>query len=95
MFLKLSFAVFGLPFVFNGSLYAIGPLFVLSCLSACPGCDVGLLKPNGLMDQDECWHTGRPRPWPHCVRLGPSSPSPKGAQPPIFVIIIIISLINT
>ena len=27
-------------------------------------------------------HAGRPRPWPHCVRCGPSSPSPKTAQPP-------------
>jgi len=27
---------------------------------------------------------GRPQPRPHCVRWGPSSPSPKEAQPPIF-----------
>jgi len=27
---------------------------------------------------------GRPWPWPHCVRWGPSSPSPKGAKPPNF-----------
>ena len=40
-------------------------LSVLSCLSVC---DVGVLWPNGLMDQDEAWHAGRPRPWPHCVR---------------------------
>jgi len=33
------------------------------------------------MDQDETWHGGRPLPWPHCVRLGPSSPSPKGHSP--------------
>ena len=33
------------------------------------------------MDQDETWHTGRPRPWPHCVRWGPSSPFPKGRSP--------------
>jgi len=26
-------------------------------------------------------HAGRPRPWPHCVRWGPRSPSPKGAHP--------------
>jgi len=51
------------------------------CLS---DCDVAVLWPNGLTDQDETWHAGRPRPWPHCVRWGPSSPSPKGAQPPIF-----------
>jgi len=36
------------------------------------------------MDQDETWHASRSRPWPHCVRRGPSSPSSKGAQPPIF-----------
>ena len=46
----------------NGSPYAIGPL---SCLSVC---DVGVLWPNGLTDQDETWHADRPRPWPHCVR---------------------------
>jgi len=32
------------------------------------------------MDQDETWHTGRPRRWPQCVRWG-SSPSPKGHSP--------------
>jgi len=35
-------------------------------------------------DEDETWRAGRPRPWPHCARWGPSSPSPKGARPPIF-----------
>jgi len=35
------------------------------------------------MDEDETWHGGRLQPGgPHCVRWGPSSPSPKGAQPP-------------
>ena len=58
----------------------------LSVLSACLSvCDVRALWPNGWTDQDETWQVGRPRPWPHCVRWGPSSPSPKGAQPhPIF-----------
>ena len=37
------------------------------------------------MHQDETWHAGRSRPWPHCVRWGPSSPSPKGAQPQFSV----------
>ena len=53
----------------------------LSCLSVC---NVGVLWPNGWTDQDETWHAGRPRPWPHCARWGPSSPSRKGAQAPIF-----------
>ena len=44
-------------------------------------CNVRALWPNGWTDQDETWHAGRPRPWPHCFRWGPSSPSPKGAQP--------------
>jgi len=50
----------------------------LSCLSVC---DVGVLRLNGWTDQDETWLAGRPRPWPHCVRWGSSSPSPKKAQP--------------
>jgi len=36
-------------------------LSVLSCLSVC---NVGVLWPNGWMDQDETWHASRPRPWP-------------------------------
>jgi len=50
---------------------------VLSCpvLSVC---DVGALWPHGWTDHDE---TRTPRPWPHCARWRPSSPSPKGAQP--------------
>jgi len=50
----------------------------LSVLSVCPVCALWL---NGWTDQDETWRAGRPRPWPHCVRWGPSSSSPKGAQP--------------
>jgi len=50
------------------------------CLSVCPVCDVGVLWPNGQTGQDETWRAGRPRPWPHCVRWGPSFPSRKGAQ---------------
>jgi len=64
----------------NSSPYAISPL---SC-PVCPLFDVGVLWPNGWTDQDETWYAGRPRPWPHCVRWGPSSPSPKGARPPNF-----------
>ena len=56
----------------------------LSCLSVLSVCDIGALWPNGLMDQDETWHGGRPRPQPHCIKWGPTSPSPRGAQPPIF-----------
>ena len=57
---------------------------VLSCLFCLSVCDIRAMWPNGWMDQDETWQAGRPRPWPHCVRQGPSSRSPKGAQPPIF-----------
>jgi len=53
-------------------------LSVLSCLSVC---DVRALWPDGWTDQDETWHAGRPRPWPHCVRWGPSSPPLKGHFP--------------
>ena len=47
------------------------------CLSVC---NVGVLLPNGCMDQDEAWHGGTPRPRPQCVRWGLSS-SPKGHGP--------------
>jgi len=69
-----------------GSPCAICQLSCLSCLSVrLSVCNVRALWPNGWTDQNETWHAGRPRPWPHCVRWGPSSPSPKGAQPsPIF-----------
>ena len=65
----------------------VRPMISVRCLSvlsvlSCPVYDVHALWPNGWTDQDETWHAGRPRPWPHCVRWGPSSPSPKGAQPP-------------
>ena len=39
------------------------------------------------MDQDETWHTSRPRPWPHRVRWRHSSPPPKRvrlSEPPII-----------
>jgi len=72
--------VFGRPFVKNVSPHAIRPL------SVCPICDVdvSLLWPNGWMDQYETWHAGRPRLWPHCITLGPSSPSPKATELPQF-----------
>ena len=54
----------------------------LSCLS-CPVCSVGVLWPNGWMDQDETWHARWPRPG-HNVLNGDPLPLPKGAQPPIF-----------
>ena len=64
----------------NGSPYAIRPFSV--CLSDLSVCNVRALWPNGWTDQHETWHAGRPRPWPHCVRWAPISPSPKGAHPP-------------
>jgi len=51
----------------------------VQCLSHC---DVGVW-PHGWMDQHESWCGGKPQPWPHCVRWGPSR-RPKWAQPPIF-----------
>jgi len=60
----LTRIVLGRPFVKRFALgHAIGPLFVLSARLVC---DVGVLWPNGWMDQDATWYEGRPRPWPHC-----------------------------
>jgi len=54
------------------------PMLSYRCQFVCPVSDVGVLWPIDWMDQDETWHSGRPRPWPHCVRWGPSSTPPKG-----------------
>ena len=64
-------------------------LSVLSCpvgLSVCLSvCNVGVLWPNSLTDQDETWRAGRSRPWPHCVRWGAAPHPSKGHSPhPIF-----------
>jgi len=68
-----------LSIVTQRSPYAIRPLSVCPvCLSVC---NFGVLWPNGWTDQDETWLVGRPRPWPHCVRWGPSSPFPKRPHP--------------
>ena len=77
---KIVFPFFGRPFVKRFAL-CYRTVVCLSCLSVS---NVGVLWTNSLTDQDETWHAGRPPPWPHCVTWGPSSPSPKGAQPPIF-----------
>jgi len=74
---EVEFYGFRRPFVKEFAI-AIGPLSVLSC----PVCDVGVLWPNGWMDQYETWHAGRPGPRPHCVRWGSSSP--KGGTAPIL-----------
>ena len=50
------------------------------CPDCLPVCNVGILWPNGWMDQDETWRGSRPRPWSHCGRWGPSSPQ-KGHSP--------------
>jgi len=55
--------------------------FSLSVLSVLSVCYVGVLWPNGWMNQDATWYRDRPRSKRHCVRLGPSfTLPPKTAQ---------------
>ena len=64
---------FGRPFVKRFAL----------CYLTCPVCNVGVLRPNSWAHHHKTCHAVRPRPWPYCVRWGPSPPSQR-AQPPIF-----------
>jgi len=48
--------------------------FSLCCPVCLSLCNVGVLWPNGWMDQDATWYGGRPWPRRHCVRLGPAPP---------------------
>ena len=42
---------------------------VTACLRVCLSVrNVGILWPNGCMDQDVTWYGSRPYPRPHCVR---------------------------
>ena len=36
------------------------------------------------MDVDATWYRSRPRPRPHCIRLGPRSPQKGQSSPPLF-----------
>ena len=49
------------------------------CMSVGP--NIGVLWPNGWMDQDETW--GRPRRWPHCIDEDPA-PKKGDSWLPIF-----------
>ena len=59
----------------------VRPMLSNRCSVLYPVCNVGALWSNAWMDQDETWHTDRPRPWPHYVRRGPSFPSQRGTAP--------------
>ena len=54
------------------------------CLSVCLSCNVGVLWPNGWVDQDATWYGDRPRHRRHCVRWGPSSPKERAQQLSLF-----------
>jgi len=53
---------------------------VLSCPVCLSVCDVGVLWPNGWMDQHETCHAGRPPP-SHIVLHGDPAPTKKGHSP--------------
>ena len=65
-------SLFGRPFVKRFALcYRTVVCVICHVLSVC---DVVVLWPNGLMDQDATWYGGRPRPRRHCIRWASSSP---------------------
>jgi len=62
----------------------VRPMLSDPCLSCLSVCNVGVLWPNAWMDQDATSYGDRPRPRPHCVSGGPSSPHGKGHKSPHF-----------
>jgi len=52
------------------------------CLSVCPlclsVCNVGVLWPNGWMDQDDTWHGDRPQPGHIVLDCDPAPPLQMG-----------------
>jgi len=76
---NILLAVFGRPFV-----KGFARCYRTVVLPVCPVRNVGVLWPNGWMDQDVTWCGGRRRPRPHCVRWWPSSPLKRGTAVPLF-----------
>ena len=68
--------VFGRLFVKRFALY-----YQTVVCPVCSVCDVGVLWPNGSMDQDETWHAGIGLGPVHIVLDGDPPPSPKGHSP--------------
>jgi len=64
--------VFGRPFVRRFAL-SYRTVVCLSCSLSVY--NIGVLQPNGWMDQDETWHAGLPSAQATFVRWGPSSPT--------------------
>jgi len=60
----------------------------LSVRPVLPVCDVGVLWPNGWMDQDATWYGGGPWPRRHCVRWGLSSPPQKRGHSRQFLALV-------
>jgi len=55
-------------------------------------CDVGVLWPNGWMNQDATWYGGRPRPRPH-GDPAPSPPRERGREAPSFRPMFIVAMV--
>jgi len=73
----------------NRSLKTVSPMLSDRCISSVLSvCDVGVLWPNGWMDQDATWYGGGPDPG-HIVLDWDLAP-PKRGTPPVIIIIIII-----
>jgi len=74
----------------NGLPYAIRPLSVLPVLSSLSVCDVGVLWPNGWMDQDKTWLGMQVDLGPGHIVLDGDPPvdfftlPQRGTAPPIF-----------
>jgi len=70
------------------SFWTVRPILSDRCLSVCLSAyNVGVLWPNGSMDQDATWYGGRPRPKRHGVGWGPTSPKTghsTNSSPPLF-----------
>jgi len=79
----LEVTMSGVNFFWATVCKTVRPMLSVHCPVCLSVCNVRALWPNGWTDQDETWHAGRPRPWPHCVRWGPSSPPSKGHTPQI------------
>jgi len=76
-------SLFGRPFVKRFAPRYRTAICASACLPVVSVCDVGILWPNGWLNQDEIWHGGRPRPRPHCGRRTQLLSPKRGTSSPL------------
>jgi len=78
---KSIFVITSFPHFWATVCKTVRPMLSDRCPVCLSICNIGVLWPNGWIDQDATWYRDRPRPRRHCIRWGSSSsPTERGEE---------------